>query len=357
MVNSEEEKAPEKWHSSGGATGTGGLCFYSKGLIDLNKTCDEWNDFDSAHGKVIDDPGIEPASFGFDDCRDSSTVKADSVPKDSNFLIPGGSSDGLDEMEGELAEIPFTQLLNSYNIVGPASQESVISTTQHVVDRTTVDTQIHRSAKDVDISIPGTFTELLSSTIVDVSDSQESANSTTPVVDGVMENRRKMEMGSIDLESHNEASPSEIFLFTAKDRGSQEALPEQRIDSDYQNVPLELSLVVKTTEEHLQEERDYSNIQKGPPGFEDVWLVPKSKGISLGHKVPDLGSAEISKAKRISSVIVESPVAVAVPMSSQYLKILHCHRIYTIMEPRYLPVRREHQQGWIMEIKHQRQRE
>lgn len=35
--------------------------------------------------------------------------------------------------------------------------------------------------------IPGTFTEILSSTIVDVSDSQESANSTTPddVVDGV----------------------------------------------------------------------------------------------------------------------------------------------------------------------------
>jgi hypothetical protein len=59
------------------------------------------------------------------------------------------------------------------------------------------------------------------------------------------------------------------------------------------------------SEEHLQEERDYSNIQKGPPGYEDVWLVPKSKGISLGHKVPDLGSAEISKAKKIISVIVE----------------------------------------------------
>ncbi|KAK1589252.1 hypothetical protein Q3G72_031991 [Acer saccharum] len=581
VVNSEEQRAPEKGQSSGGGTGTGGTCFFSKGLIDLNKTCDEWHD-DSAHGKVVDDPGIEPASFGFDDCRDSSTVKADLMPKDSNFLIPGGSSDGLDEMEGELAEIPFTQLLNSYNIVRSASQESVISTTQHVVDRTTVDTQIHRSTKEVYISIPRTFTEISSSTIFDVSDSQESANSTTPAVDGVtdtnntenlqtdnittessgsqkdvvsekqsenidskkrkiqqkpkrkkhrprvavegkkprqvlqpktpkpvtpkrpssketvpskkrkyvrksssqgnsvsediiierslpkrrmslkkasennpdviseevevvektscrktldfnlenqsrdestittttthqlelkavdecldtseqfeqyfpskfkksrsqrrrrlntlfmhltglprkrkvlrrlmrrgdlalliappicnqlpripfgkaqtgkkeeeaevicelkkivitncfhqrkvMENRRKMELGSIDLESHNEASPSEIFLFTAKDRGSQEALPEQRIDSDNQNVSLELSLVIKTTEEHLQEERDYSNIQKGPPGYEDVWLVPKSKGISLGHKVPDLGSAEISKAKRIISVIVE----------------------------------------------------
>ncbi|KAK4856828.1 hypothetical protein QYF36_021740 [Acer negundo] len=588
VVNSEEQRAPEKGQSSGGGTGTGGMCFFSEGLIDLNKTCDEWHE-DSAHGKVVDDPGIEPASFGFDDCRDSSTVKADLMPKDSNFLSPGGSSDGLDEMEGELAEIPFTQLLNSYNIVGPASQESVISTTQHIVDRTTVDTQIHRSTKDVYISIARTFTEISSSTIVDDSDSQESANSTTPVVDGVtdtnntenlqkknsnnlenpqtdnittessgsqkdvvsekqsenihlkkkkiqqkpkrkkhrprvavegkkprkvlqpktpkpvtpkrpssketvpskkrkyvrksssqgnsvsediiierslpkrrkslkkasennpdviseevevvektscrktldfnlenqsrdesaitttttyqlelkavdecldtseqfeqyfpsklkksrsqrrrrlntlfmhltglprkrkvlrrlmrrgdlalliappicnqlpripfgkaqtgkkeeeaeviyepkkivltnyfyqrkvMETRRKMELGSIDLESHNEASPSEIFLFTAKDRGSQEALPEQRIDSENKNVPLELSPIVKTTEEHLQEQRDYSNIQKGPPGYEDVWLVPNS----LGHKVPDLGLAEISKAKRISSVIVE----------------------------------------------------
>ncbi|KAK2643545.1 hypothetical protein Ddye_025308 [Dipteronia dyeriana] len=186
VVNSEEEKAPEMGQSSGGGTGTGGTCFYSEGLIDLNKTCNEWND-DSAHGKVgkvADGPGIEPASFGFNDCRDSITVKADLMPKDSNFSIPGGSSDGLDEMEGELAEIPFTQLLNSYNIVSPASQESVISTT-HVVDRMTVDTQIHRSTEDVDIWIPGTFTEILSSTIVDVSDSQESANSTTPVVDGV----------------------------------------------------------------------------------------------------------------------------------------------------------------------------
>ncbi|KAK1589319.1 hypothetical protein Q3G72_032718 [Acer saccharum] len=161
VLNSKEQRALEKGQSSGGGTGTGGMCFYSKGLIDLNKTCDEWHD-DSAHGKVVDDPGIEPASFSFDDCRDSSTVKADLLPKDSNFSLPRGSSDGLNEMEGELVEIPFTQLLNSYNTVNPASQESVISTTQHVVDRTTLDTQIHRSTKDVDISIPRTFAKILS---------------------------------------------------------------------------------------------------------------------------------------------------------------------------------------------------
>jgi hypothetical protein len=184
------------------------MCFFSKGLIDLNKTCDEWHD-DSPHGKVVDDPGIEPASFGFDDCRDSITVKADLMPNDSNFLIPGGSSDGLDEMEGELAEIPFTQLLNSYNIVGLTSQDSVISTTQqHVVDRTTVDTQIHRSTKDVYISIPGTFTEISSSTIVDVSDSQESANSTTPVVDGVTDtnNTENLQTDNITTESSGSQS-------------------------------------------------------------------------------------------------------------------------------------------------------
>jgi hypothetical protein len=36
----------------------------------------------------------------------------------------------------------------------------------------------------------------------------------------VMENRRNMELGSIDLESHNEVSPSEILFFIAKDRGT-----------------------------------------------------------------------------------------------------------------------------------------
>jgi hypothetical protein len=122
VLNSAEQRAPEKGQSCGGGTGTGtgtgGMCFYSKELIDLNKTCDEWHD-DSAHGKVVDDPGIEPASFSFDDCRDSSTIKADLLPKDSNFSLPGGSSDGLEVMESESAEIPFTRLLNSYKYSQP----------------------------------------------------------------------------------------------------------------------------------------------------------------------------------------------------------------------------------------------
>ncbi|TXG73693.1 hypothetical protein EZV62_002272 [Acer yangbiense] len=124
VVNPEEQRAPEKGQSSGGGTGTGGMY----------------------------DPGIDPASFSFDDCRDSSTIKADLLPKDSNFSLPGGSSDGLDEMESESAEIPFTQLLNSYKYSQPG--------------------------------FSGIYIEF---NLVDGSDSQESANSTTPddVVDGV----------------------------------------------------------------------------------------------------------------------------------------------------------------------------
>ncbi|KAL5832674.1 hypothetical protein ACOSQ3_016348 [Xanthoceras sorbifolium] len=193
VVNSEEgekeacNEATQTCSSDEGRTGTGGLCLYSTGLIDLNKSCDEWQDVDgrfqakassSACDKVVDDPGKKPTGFGFNGCRDSSTVQVDEISKDSNFLIPGGSDDGLDEMEGQLSVIPLTQLLTSYNVV-----------TQQVVDWTiTVDTQIDTSTKEsdvvfkgVDISIPGT----LSSTIVDASYSQESANSTTHDVDEV----------------------------------------------------------------------------------------------------------------------------------------------------------------------------